>query len=231
MKFAKAYLPLVALVLVLSGGQVRGAVAYSNLPANPPNYNPTMGSNIYGENQDPMMNNTSAGIAMSWVSSQTGTISSLTLGITFVAPANGSVNIFLAENPMNIGPFDVFTSQLLLGQVTTNDQYGTTNSALTTLTNPAPLPVFSGNTYYLVVAPADANSRVVWHANLTGAISSYFFSTDDGVNYTLAGIFDSDALQVDVTAIPEASTWLTGVLVASVLGLVTVRRVRAKARQ
>ena len=233
MKFAKACLPIVALCLCLSVRSSSGAVAYSNLPANPPNYVSNSGSGIYGTAQDPNMLGGTASLAMSFLSSQTGTLSSLTLGMTYMPSGNGMVNVYLAENPMNTGPFWVFASQTLLGQMTTTDQYGSTNSALTTLSTPAPLPIFSGSTYYLLLTPADANTSVLWNENVTGAWSSYYTSSDMGATFQYGGLFGSDAFQaeVNVTAIPEASTWLTGILVTSVLGLVAVRRVRAaKAR-
>jgi hypothetical protein len=223
---AKAYFSLLALAFSFTALRAFGDTGYSNLPPDPPNYNATIGSSIYGASQDPMMTNTSSSIAMSWVSSQTGVVSSLTLGITFKSPGNGAVNLFLAENPVDAGAFDVFTSQLLLGQVTATDQFGSTDTNLTTLSAPAPLSVTAGNTYYLILQPADDNTSVTWHANLTGATSTYYFSLDD-LNFTLAGDFDSDALQVNVV-VPEASTWTMGMFAGSLLAVMTVRRVRTK---
>src|SRR5690349_15053211 len=103
MKFAKVCLPL-ALALTCIFTQVQGAVAYSNLPANPPFYNPNTGSTIFGVLQDPSQMLMSGSIAMSFVPTTTGTISAVTLGITVGegpgGAADGNVNVFLAQGPM-----------------------------------------------------------------------------------------------------------------------------------
>src|SRR5436190_19251871 len=109
MKFAKACLPLV-LGLTALAYQANGAVAYSNIPANPPFYSSNSGSTIFGALQDPNMMMMSGSIAMSFVPNTTGTLSSLTLGITVQPGADGTVNVFLAENPMTVMGVTTFGS-------------------------------------------------------------------------------------------------------------------------
>lgn len=236
MKFAKVCLPLALVILTSVVNQTRAAVAYSNLPPNAPFYNGNQGSTIFGSAEDPMMAGGTGSIAMSFVPNASGTITVVILGITFNVGDDGNVNLFLASNPMTVGGVTTFGSEQSLGTATTTAQFGTTNSTLTTVNAPAPLPIFSGTTYYLVMVPSDATSSVVWNENSTGATSDYYASTDMGATFTFGGTFGSDALQmeVDVTAIPEPSTWLTAAMLAGALGLLGMRRVRlapAKARR
>src|SRR5690349_10791469 len=104
MKFAKLYLQTAGLALssLLGLQSASAAIAYSNLPVNPPFYNSTIGSTIFGPAQDPQNSGGSGSIAMSFVPNDTGTISVVILGITFNLPGDGNVNLFLAENPMTV---------------------------------------------------------------------------------------------------------------------------------
>jgi hypothetical protein len=232
MKFAKAYLPLAALALI-GLRSADAAVAYSNLPTNPPFYSTNTGSTIFGSAQDPNNGGGSGSIAMSFVPNATGTITVVILGITFNMSADGNVNLFLASNPTTMAGMTTFGSEQALGTATTTSQFGTTNSALTTVSSPAPLQIFSGTTYYLVMTPSDANTSVVWNENVTGATSDYYSSADLGATFAFGGTFGSDALQieVDMTAIPEPATWVPGAMLTGVLGLLGVRRLRFAQRR
>jgi hypothetical protein len=171
-------------------------------------------------------------IAMSFVPNITGTISTVTLGVTVQPSANadGNLNVYLAEGPVAI-PMTTnfsFTSMQLLGTATTTAAVGTA----TTLTNvlpPTALPVFSGSTYYLLLQPGDTNTSILWNENTAGAVSDYYASSDMGLSFTHGGVFNSDALEVDVVAaaIPEPSTWITGAMLAGALALLGAKRVRA----
>jgi len=172
-------------------------------------------------------------IALSFVPNVTGTISMVSLGIT-VEPspnADGNVSVFLAEGPVAIPMTSnfSFTSVQALGTATTTAAVGTDNT-LTNVSPPNALPVFSGNTYYLLIKPGDSNTSILWNENTTGAQSDYYASSDLGSTFTHGGTFNSDALEVDVLeAIPEPSTWISGAMLAGVVALLGAQRV-GKAR-
>jgi hypothetical protein len=225
MSLPKVCLTLAALILIAPASHSRADVAYSNLPPNPPFYNSTAGSTVFGDvNND----GNSGSIAMSFVPNADGTISAIVLGVTFTAGSDGNINLSLASNPMTVGAVTTFGSEQALGSVTTTAQTGTTTSALTTLSNPAALPIFAGNTYYLVMTPGDANTSVTWNENVLGATSNYYSSTDLGATFTLGGVFGSDALEVDVSAaaVPEPATWISGAMLAGTIALLGAKRMR-----
>jgi len=240
MKFAKVYLPLAAVVLVSVVTTSQAAVAYTNLPATPPFYNPSTGSTIFGLVQDPNQMLMSGSIAMSFVPTVTGTISAVTLGITVQAEGpggttDGNVNVFLAQGPMELTPgvFN-FTSIVALGSAMTTAPVGDPTTPLTSVLPPTPLPIFSGNTYYLLLEPGTPFTSILWNENITGAMSDYYASSDMGATFIHGGVFNSDALQVDVdvTAIPEPSTWITGAMMVGVVGWLGRRRLAfAKAKR
>ena len=68
MNFPRVCLTLAALILTSVANHTQAAVAYSNLPPNPPFYNSTVGSTIVG---DPDNDGDSGSIAMSFVPVQT----------------------------------------------------------------------------------------------------------------------------------------------------------------
>src|SRR4029077_12446852 len=104
---------------------------------------------------------------------------------------------------------------------------GTANT-LTNVLPPNALPVFSGSTYYLLLEPGDSNTSILWNENTAGAVSDYYASSDMGTTFTHGGVFNSDALEVDVLeAIPEPSTSISGAMLAGIVAWLGTKRVRA----
>jgi hypothetical protein len=224
----KVTVAAVACCVVFGFRPADAAVAYTNLPPSQPFFDANMGSTVFGSAQDPGNMGASASLAMSFVPTLSGTISSLSLGLTFNAPGDGNVDIYLASDPMTAAGITTFTMETLLGTASATAAFGSTNSTLTIVSNPAPLSLLSGNTYYLVLVPSDSNTSIVWNANITGATSTYYTSSDLGATFTLGGVFDSDALQVDVTPVPEPATWIAGALLTGLISFSALRRRQAR---
>ena len=219
-----------ASLVILAGGYAFGAVAYDNIPPSPPFYNPNSGSTIF----EVVTNSgvSSGSIAMSFVPTVTGTISSIELGLTVFPGFDGNVNVYLGQNPTPLpnDPNRVNLAQVPLGNATTTAPVGT-DTTLTQVVPPNPVTVFSGQTYYMVLTPGipmgQPNIKVLWNENITGAISTYYQSNDNGATFTLGGVFNSDALEVDVLqAIPEPSTWVGAALMTGAMVSVGARRFR-----
>lgn len=196
-------LALQMLAVVAAAGLAKADVAFSDLAATSPYYTTTSAYQVFGFNSAPSY-------ASSFVSSTTGNISTVSVGISLVSFGfDGHLNLSLGlAAPDSLG----FTS-IALGTVNANttvqdgSQLGTLS--LSTLTSPL---LVQGQTYYLIVSAASSNTYDYWWSNSDPNNPNYqsnIYSSQGGAPFTLIGSGPAPAFEVDTAvAVPEPATWM-----------------------
>ena len=100
--------------------------------------------------------------ASEFVAAAGGTLTQIDLGLTLVD--GGSVNVYLygdaGGSPDNL-------SQILLGNVTPTQVFGTTNNSIVSFVPAGNVSVNLGTTYWLVLKPGTDSTRDDWNQSLT----------------------------------------------------------------
>ena len=152
----------------------------------------------------------------------TGTLTSIDIGIS-ITDATADGNITLRLNPNDPSTNRPNTSiDLLSGNLVTMTVIGTSNSDLVTLNYNGPaLSLTAGQTYWLVLAPANAATSVIWNFNDAG-IRGSISSSNNGTSYSAP--FTGDLSAFRINAVPEPSTYALCAGGALLLGLLRRRR-------
>jgi hypothetical protein len=102
-------------------------------------------------------------------------------------------------------------------------QFGTTSSIVQTLVTDTTITLTSGTPYWILIAPEDANSDVVWNASLTsGAITEI----NSGSGWTTTA--GEEAFEVDSSSSPEPGSWL---LLGTGIALMAAKAARWRSTQ
>lgn len=136
-----------------------------------------------------------------------GNLSSIKVGVQWATEAfgegDGDFVLKLEANNPEGGPLT--TLVLASGNVSTSSLLGDSNSALVTFDYSGPnVTLIAGETYWIVLVPADANTVAVWSPAESGVFTIPYISTD-GVNYQANGSDIPNAFEVDV--IPEPGSY------------------------
>ena len=206
---------LLCLALFGSARAVQADVAFTTLKPDS-TYDGGAGQFVSGSN------NGFQSIANAFTPSFTGNLIRIDLGISIADPdANGSISLRLNPNDPSTNRPNT-SIDLASGGLVTMTIYGTSDSALVTFNYSGPaLSLVSGQTYWLVLAPANPNTNVVWHfggAGVKGSISNSI----NGTTYNAP--FTGDLSAFRVNAVPEPSTYALSAAGAGLLYVFVRRR-------
>jgi len=213
-----------ALLLTFHVSPARAAIAYSTITSG--TYETSEGITVSGSSAE--LGDLPVGYsspAVSFVPSITGNLTSISLGVGCITPADFNFTLNLDANNPSGGPLT--TDILASAELAAPMLFGGSDSALVTFNYSGPaIGLSTGETYWLVLTPDDADTNVAWNDSVLSTETSRYESTD-GSTYSNAGNFVPPAYQVSVTRVPEPSA--CGIFVPGFLGIYFIRRTRKPA--
>lgn len=205
---------LVVTALVSLATSSRADVAFSDLDSVVPYYD----ANSYYGIEGALDPNGSETWAAQFTPQLSGNLSAILLGLTLTG-LDGHVNVYLKA--LSSPGFLSVSNAILLGTATTTTAFaGGDGSSLTSVTLLAPgsISLTANQGYFLILQPGNPNTAGAWNLNNTGATGTVSSSTNLGASFSFTFNDTLPAFEIDVTSVPEPSTYAMMALGVGLLG-------------